>query len=60
VLDDPDAHFAIAQAAGARIIRAPHDNDYGGRSYEVRDPEGIVWSIGNYDPWAATTSVEQA
>lgn len=60
VLDDPDAHFAIAKAGGARVIREPHDNDYGGRSYEIRDPEGIVWSIGSYDPWAVTASVEQA
>jgi uncharacterized glyoxalase superfamily protein PhnB len=64
VLDDPDAHFTVANAAGARVIREPHDNDYGGRSYEVRDPEGIVWSIGSYDPWADAVpvgaSVEQA
>ncbi len=60
VLGDPDAHFAVAQHAGARVIRPPHDNDYGGRSYEVRDPEGVVWSFGSYDPWADAASVEQA
>jgi len=52
VLDDPDAHHARAAAAGADIIGAPHDNDYGGRSYEARDSEGIMWSFGNYDPQA--------
>jgi len=52
VLDDPDAHHARALAAGAQILAPPHDNDYGGRSYEARDSEGIVWSIGNYDPQA--------
>jgi uncharacterized glyoxalase superfamily protein PhnB len=62
VLEDPDAHFALAVAAGARIILPPHDNDYGGRSYEAHDLEGIVWSFGNYDPWADidNASVEQA
>jgi uncharacterized glyoxalase superfamily protein PhnB len=67
VIDDPDAHFETARAAGARIITEPHDNDYGGRSYEARDPEGVVWSFGNYDPWADAAkaaapqaSVEQA
>lgn len=51
-VDDPDAHFVVAEKAGATIIGAPHENDYGGRSYECRDPEGVVWSFGNYDPWA--------
>jgi uncharacterized glyoxalase superfamily protein PhnB len=50
--DDPDAHYAVAVEAGAKIISPPHDNDYGGRSYECRDPEGVVWSFANYDPWA--------
>jgi len=53
VLDDPDAHHARAVAGGATIITPPHDNDYGGRSYEARDSEGIVWSFGSYDPFAA-------
>jgi uncharacterized glyoxalase superfamily protein PhnB len=53
VIDNPDAHHARAAAAGATIIAAPHDNDYGGRGYEVRDSEGNVWSFGSYDPSAA-------
>ena len=52
VLDDPDAHHVRAARAGAQIIKPPHDNDYGGRSYEARDSEGIVWSFGSYDPFA--------
>jgi uncharacterized glyoxalase superfamily protein PhnB len=27
------------------------DQDYGGRGYTCRDPEGYVWSFGTYDPW---------
>jgi len=53
VVEDPDLHHATAAAAGADIIAAPRDQDYGGRSYEVRDPGGHVWSFGSYDPWAA-------
>ena len=51
-LADPDAHYARAAAAGAAIIDAPHDNPYGGRGYEARDPEGNMWSFSSYDPWA--------
>ncbi len=52
VLDDVDAHAAGARAAGAEIIAEPADQDYGGRVYSARDPEGYVWSFGSYDPWA--------
>jgi uncharacterized glyoxalase superfamily protein PhnB len=53
IVSDPDAHFAQARAAGAEIIREPVTQDYGGRDYTCRDPEGHVWSFGSYDPWAA-------
>ena len=26
--------------------------DYGGKAFSVRDPEGYLWSAGEYDPWA--------
>jgi uncharacterized glyoxalase superfamily protein PhnB len=39
-------------AAGADIFFEPEDQDYGGRVYSARDPEGYVWSFGSYDPWA--------
>ena len=51
VLDAVDAHHDNASAHGAAIILAPHDNDYGGRSYEARDCEGYMWSFGSYDPF---------
>ena len=53
VLDDVDAHAARARAAGADIFMEPEDQDYGGRVYACRDPEGHVWSFGSYDPWAS-------
>ncbi|MGQ0588415.1 MAG: VOC family protein [Sphingosinicella sp.] len=52
VIDDVDGHAARARAAGAEIISEPEDQDYGGRVYSARDPEGYVWSFGSYDPWA--------
>ena len=48
VTDDPDALFARAVAAGARVDAAPHDTDHGSREFTVRDPEGNHWSFGTY------------
>ncbi len=51
VVEDADAHRAVAKAAGAEIVTDTHDNDgYPGRSYSARDPEGNVWDFGTYDP----------
>ena len=52
IVDDVDAHAEHARAAGADIFREPRDEDYGGRDYSARDPEGYVWSFGSYDPFA--------
>ncbi len=38
-LDDVDAHYAAAKAAGAEIVDPPKDVDYG-RTYRAVDPEG--------------------
>ena len=48
---DADAHYARAVAAGARIAIEIKDEDYGGRGYSCRDPEGRLWNFGTYDPW---------
>jgi uncharacterized glyoxalase superfamily protein PhnB len=50
VVDDPDAHHARAAAAGAEIVQAPKDQDYGSREYAARDPAGNVWWFGTYAP----------
>jgi len=52
VIDNPDAHCATARAAGAEILREPVDEDYGGRHYSARDPQGHQWHFGSYDPFA--------
>lgn len=52
IVDDVDTHAERARAAGADIFVEPRDQDYGGRGYGARDPEGNAWSVGSYDPWA--------
>lgn len=53
IVADADAHYARAKAAGARIVIDIADQDYGGRGYACRDPEGHLWWFGSYDPWKA-------
>jgi uncharacterized glyoxalase superfamily protein PhnB len=48
-----DALYASAMQAGATSVRAPKNQDYGGRGATVRDPAGNYWSIGSYKPSAA-------
>jgi uncharacterized glyoxalase superfamily protein PhnB len=50
VTSDPDGAFDRAVAAGARVVRAMEDHDYGGRGGSVEDPEGNHWSFGSYQP----------
>jgi uncharacterized glyoxalase superfamily protein PhnB len=50
VVTDPDAHYARADAAGAEIVRALGDQEYGSRDYSARDLEGNLWSFGTYRP----------
>ena len=51
VVDDADAVYRQARAAGAEIVLDIKDEDYGGRGFTCRDPEGHIWSLGTYDPW---------
>ena len=53
IVDDPDAHYERAVAAGAKVAMDLVDQDYGGRGYSCLDPEGHLWNFGSYDPWAA-------
>ena len=49
-LEDIDAHYRRARAAGAEIVRELTDTEYGSREYLARDPEGHLWSFGTYRP----------
>lgn len=51
VVADIDDHYARAVAAGAKIAIEIKDEDYGGRVYSCRDPQGHLWNFGDYDPW---------
>ena len=52
IANDADEVHATAKAAGAEMVLDIRDMDYGGRAFTCRDPEGHLWSIGTYDPWA--------
>ena len=52
VVDDPEALHDHVLAADADIVMPLQYPEYGGASFSCRDPEGHVWNIGSYDPWA--------
>ena len=52
IVDDVEAHADRARTAGAEIVMEPEEQDYGGSNYAAKDPEGNVWSFGDYSPWA--------
>ena len=42
-VDDADAVYERARGAGAEIVEAPVDEEYGERRFTARDPEGHHW-----------------
>lgn len=54
-VNDADVVHERALRAGAQIVIALVDEDYGGRGFTCRDLGGHVWNIGTYDPWQAGT-----
>lgn len=49
-VEDADAHYARAKAAGAEIVREIEDTPYGTREYSARDIDGHTWHFGTYHP----------
>lgn len=49
-VDDVDAHYETAKAAGARIVYGPENTEFGTRRYRCMDPEGYEWTFGTYVP----------
>lgn len=47
-VDDVDAHYEHAKAAGGRILKEPEDQFYGDRTYAAADPEGHQWFFGQH------------
>jgi len=37
------------KAAKAEVVMEL--KEYGGKAFTVKDPEGYLWSVGEYDPW---------
>ena len=52
VVADADAVLARAKAENWTIVIPIKDEDQGGRGFSCLDPEGRLWSVGTYDPWA--------
>ena len=55
-LPDPDAHFARAKKAGAKIVREPETTSYGARAYYAQDVEGFLWGFSTYKPAPAAAT----
>ena len=53
IVSDCDAVYATAKAAGAEMVIDIADMPYGGRASTCRDPEGHIWNVGSFDPWAS-------
>ena len=51
IVSDCEPIYQTAKAAGAEMIMDLTQMDYGGKAFSCRDPEGHMWSIGEYDPW---------
>ena len=51
-----EAAYERAKDAGANIISELEAQHYGGSLFSVRDPEGQLWHLGSYDPWAEQKS----
>jgi PhnB protein len=45
-VEDPDARFAVAVAAGATVVYPVEDQSYGWRLGRLTDPFGHQWEIG--------------
>ena len=52
VVEDIKALYESVNAAGANIVMELDEQHYGGSLFAVRDPEGQLWNVGSYDPWA--------
>jgi uncharacterized glyoxalase superfamily protein PhnB len=52
IVKDADEIYARAKAAGAKIVENIEDKPYCGRGFACLDPEGHIWHVGTYDPWA--------
>ena len=52
VVNDIRDLYDRVRAAGANIVMELTEQHYGGSLFSVRDPEGQLWNVGSYNPWA--------
>jgi uncharacterized glyoxalase superfamily protein PhnB len=52
IVKGADEIYARAKASGAEIVEDIEEKPHGGRGFACLDPEGHLWHIGTYDPWA--------
>ena len=52
VVKDIDELYQHVVQTGTEIISELVEQTYGGKYFACRDPEGHIWNIGDYDPWA--------
>ncbi len=61
-VDDVDRHFARAKIAGAKILEAPHETEYGEYQYAAEDLDGHHWLFSRHakdvrpEDWGAVTA----
>ena len=53
IVEDIEKHYNCAVEAGAEIILPLKEQDYGGKLYSCKDPEGYLWHFGSYNPWSS-------
>lgn len=51
LVDNADIVYEKVKASGAEIVMPIKDEEYGGRGFTCRDPEGHIWAVGTYNPW---------
>lgn len=52
IINKVDEHYKNAKENAAEIVMDIKDEDYGGRGYSCKDPEGYIWSFGSYNPYS--------
>jgi uncharacterized glyoxalase superfamily protein PhnB len=60
IIEGCDAAYARAQAAGAEMVQELTEPEHGGKSFACKDPEGHVWWVGSYNPWATRPAAPNA
>ncbi|MFT4937221.1 MAG: putative glyoxalase superfamily protein PhnB [Paraglaciecola sp.] len=52
VINDIEALYQKVLQTGTEIVSKLAKQEHGGECFSCRDPEGHIWSLGDYDPWA--------